>query len=182
MPINLEALESDFRAVIRTVLEMPEHSVRRANQKNPPPAGDQATPFATVLVSEVGSTGWDDVTYSGVPYGQDGFGEDEFGTTIIETITGQRHFTASIQFFKGKAKSQADRLKALLQSSTALQLLQAAGIGLGKIGEVRDLSQVVDTYYESRAQLNVEFYAVNQEQSLLASFGSFPVSITTDSQ
>jgi hypothetical protein len=181
MPIDLTVLEPAFRATIRTLLGMPANSVKRANQFNPPPAGDQATPFATVLVSEVGGEGWDDVTYANAGFGQDGFGEGNEDDNVIETITGIRHFTASIQFFRGNAKSQAMRLKTLLQSTAAIQQLQAAGIGLGKLGDVRDLSQVVDTYYESRAQLIVEFCAINQETATVATFGSFPLSITTDS-
>lgn len=189
MPIDLTVIEPAFRATIRTLLGMADDSVRRANQFNPPPAGDQKSQFATLLITEVDGGGWDDVTYASIPnvdmgYGEGSYGDGGYGEGVIsvsETLTGMRYFTASIQFFRGNAKSQAMRLKTLLQSSAALQQLQAAGIGLGKIGTIRDLSKLTDTYIEQRAQLDVDFYVVNQEQLTLPTFGSFPVSVITDS-
>lgn len=181
MPIDLPTVEQAFRATVRTLLGMAANSVRRANQFNPPPAGDQKTQFATVLVNEVDGRGWDDVTYAAAGFGEDGYGDGNLDENVIESITGQRHFIASVQFFRGNAKSQAMRLKTLLQSSNGLQELQAAGIGLGKIGDIRDLSKLTDTFFEARAQFDVEFYLINQEQADLPTFGTFPVSITPDS-
>jgi|GEM_PF-2971383 hypothetical protein len=184
MPIDLATVEKAFRATIRTLLAMPANSVHRANQFNPPPAGGQSTQFATVLVTEVDSTGSDDVTYESADsgFGTSGYGQVAPSEDVVEVITGMRHFTASVQFFRGNAKFQAMRLKTLLQSSNGLQQLQAAGIGLGKMGPIRDLSKVTDTYFEQRSHFDVEFYVVNQEQVDMSTFGTFPVSITTDSQ
>lgn len=202
MGLDLEAVEKTFRGLIRTLLIMPANSVRRANQFNPPPAGNQKEEFATVLIQEIGPLGWDEVTYldtteSGYGqtgfgqggfgqgeaggFGEGGFGDDGFGedvtNDIVELITGQRHFVASVQFFRGKAMLQAMRLGALLQSSNAREALIAAGIGLGKIGSPKEVSKVIDTFYETRSQMDIEFYLINQEEVAMQTFGKFSSAI-----
>lgn len=190
MALNLDAIEQGFRTAVQVLLGMQPDSVRRANQFNPPPAGDQAEQYATVLVQQLGNVGWDEVTHSNVPEPTGGWGEDPdgsggFGTggvnDVVETITGQRHFVASVQFFRGNALVQANRLTQILQSSTCMQQMLAAGIGIGKIGAVRNLSLLVDTYFENRGQLDIEFYVVSVEQLTLATYGKFLFDITDDS-
>jgi hypothetical protein len=181
MSLDLDLIEQTFRGVIRSILGMQPQSVRQANQFNPPPAGDQSQQFATVLVQEIGPTGWDEVTYAtpggDVGAGDQGFGSDGYGgdevLTVTEQITGQRHFVASIQFFRGNARVQAVRLSQLIQSSNAVSSLLAAGIGIGKIGAVRNLTAVVDTFYEERSQIEIEFYVVVQEAVTMQTFGTF---------
>jgi hypothetical protein len=188
MPLDLTAIEKAFRLNIRTLLQMPENSVRRANQFDPPPAGDQETQFATVFIQQLGSTGWDEVTHQDVSgdggYGEGGYGDGGYGTgeseDVTEFITGQRHFIASVQFFRLDALSKANSLTALLQSSTSVQTLLAAGIGLGKIGTVRNLTTDVDSFFENRAQLDVEFYVISQEQVDLPTYAEFEVAFAND--
>jgi hypothetical protein len=189
MPLKLTSIEQAFRANIRTLLGMPENSVRRANQFDPPPAGDQETQFATVFIQQVGGIGWDEITHANPTIDQDGYGQGGSGdggagtgavNDVTEFITGNHLFVASVQFFRGDAIDQIERLGMLLQSSPSIQALLAAGIGLGKIGAIRNLSQVVDSFYENRAQMDVEFYVVDREQVDLATFGFFPVTINSD--
>lgn len=208
MPLELASLEQNFRGLVRTLLGMPANSVHRANQFNPPPAGDQATQFATIFMQQLGVMGWDEVTHvNGTTegYGEGGEGDGPFGgeednsglgtggfgdggyggdvpVDITELITGPRHFVASVQFFRGNAIVQANRLTALLQSSSGVALLLASGVGIGKIGSVRNLSALVDTYFENRAQLDIEFTIIAQEQITLETFDTFPTSLTSFEQ
>jgi hypothetical protein len=183
MALNLEAIETVFRKNIRMLLALPENSVWRANQQNPPQVEDQSFQFCTVLVQQIGPVGWDEVGYQDVPapgnpgFGQGGMGGGGYGNGEVEDvnefITGTRRFMASVQFFRGNALTRANSLTQLLQSTSSLQALQAAGIGLVKIGAVRNLSQVVDTYFENRAQIDIEFNVVSQEQTDMPTYGEF---------
>ncbi len=189
MPIPLATIEQNFRENIRTLLGMAANSVRRANQTDPPPSGGQQDQYATVLVNEIGTYGWDEVTYtdpSQAGSGEQGSGEGPYGgdetTDLTENITGQRHFTASVQFFRGNAIVMANTLGALLQSSNGIAANVADGICIAKIGPVRNLSALVDTFFENRAQMDIEFNYINQEQVDMPTFATFGGQIDTETE
>jgi hypothetical protein len=168
---------------------MPENSVRRANQFNPPPSGGQEDQYATVLIQEIGTYGWDEVTYtdpSDAGSGESGSGSDGYGgsetTDLTENITGQRRFMASVQFFRGNAIVLANTLGALLQSSASVAAMVADRICISKIGPVRNLSALVDTYFENRAQMDIEFNYVNQEQVDMPTFATFGGQLDTETE
>lgn len=189
MPIALATIEENFRGNIRTLLGMPANSVIRANQQNPPPSGGQEDQYATVLVQEIGTYGWDEVTYvdpSQAGSGEQGSGDGPYGgdetTDLTENITGQRRFTVSVQFFRGNAIVMAHTLGALLQSSNSITAMVADGICISRIGPVRNLSALVDTFFENRAQMDIEFNFINQEQVDMPTFATFGGQIDTETE
>lgn len=189
MPIALATIEQNFRGNIRTLLGMPANSVIRANQQDPPPSGGQEDQYATVLVQEIGTYGWDEVTYtdsSDAGSGESGSGSDGYGgdetTDLTENITGQRRFMVSVQFFRGNAIVLANTLGALLQSSNGIAANIADGICISKIGSVRNLSALVDSYFENRAQMDIEFNYINQEQVDMPTFATFGGQLDTETE
>ena len=187
MPIPLATIEQNFRENIRTLLGMPANSVRRANQMDPPPSGGQTDQYATVLVQEIGTYGWDEVTYtdpSNAGLGEQGSGGGPLGgdetTDLTENITGQRRFMVSVQFFREDAIVKANTLGALLQSSNSIAAMVADGICISKIGAVRNLSALVDTFFENRAQMDIEFNFINQEQVDMPTFATFGGQLDTE--
>lgn len=161
-------VDVDIRTLIRTALGMPENSVRPANQNAP--TGTSTDLFATVLVTGDGPTGWDSSTTAD---------DAAPAITVTETVQGVRKLTATVQFFRPGANGLARRLAGRLQSAAAIELMQAAGLGLTHVGPVKDISSVVNTYWEDRAWMVLEFTATAVETATIDTYNVFPVTVTT---
>jgi hypothetical protein len=162
------SVDTEIRGLIRTALGMPPDSVRPANRNAP--TGTSTDLFATVLISENGAIGWDSSTTAD---------DAAPAVTATETVQGVRKLTATVQFFRPGANALARRLVARLQSAAAIELMQAAGLGLTHVGPVKDISSVVDTYWEDRAWLVLEFTATAVETATVDTYNVFPVTVTT---
>lgn len=157
-----------IRELIRVSLGMPVNSVRPANQNAP--SGGKSEPYATVLISEYGGGGFEIITVEDEPAPSN---------NVLETVDGWRTVSASVQFFRAGALTQARRLGLVLNLSRADELMQLRNLGLVSIGPVMDLTQVIDTYFEERAQVTLEFNVSAVETASVATFGTFPISVTT---
>lgn len=152
-----------IRQLLRAVLGITdENFIRPANQNAP----TGTAPFATVLLMAYEATGNDDKR---VTTGQ-------AANTVDETQEGQRRVTASVQFFRGDALALAYRLPAALNTSNAIALMQSLGLGLVNVGPVRNIAGIVNTIWEERAGLDIEFHVIASETVNLPTFGEFPVS------
>ena len=100
---------------------------------------------------------------------------------VAETIIGQRRLVASIQFFRDDAYTKACRLNALLSMSSSVDKLQAIGLGLVRASPARNLTAVIDSAWEERAQIDLEFHLVAKEVQSIPTYGTFPISVTTES-
>lgn len=167
--VTLDQLNEYIRKLIRVLYGMQENSVRKANQNAP--TGGKDDQFATVLITTFDGLGWD------VRREQD---EAAPSLNVKETVVGQRRFTASIQFFKGDAYSKAVRLEALLQSSKALELMQKNGLGLVRCAPAKNLTAVVDTHFEERGQVDVDFHVVIDHSVSLATYGEATFELYTE--
>ena len=167
---DLKIVNQKVRELVRTVLAMSPDSVRPANQNAP--TGTQDQQFATVLITVINPTGWDDSRL-----------ENEAGpsTNVQESVVGQRHFIASVQFFRGDAYSKACKLRTLLSMSSSIDKLQALGLGFVRAAAAKNLTTVVDTYWEERGQVDLEFHLAAKETVSTATYGRFPISVTTSS-
>lgn len=160
-------LNRRIRDLVRTLLAMPENSVRPANQNAPTGAIDEQ--FATVLLTVFEPTGQDELKR-----------QNEAATTnVIETTIGPRRLVASVQFFRGDAYYKAMRLPALLSTSAAIAKMQQHGIGFIKSSPPRNLTALVDTLWEERGQIDLEFYVVAAESVTIPTYGRFPISVDT---
>lgn len=168
--MTVDDINKLIRKFIRETLALPENSVRKANQTAP--TGKQSEPFATVLITLIDATGEDDrrLDNEAVP-----------SMNVAETIIGQRRLVASIQFFRDDAYTKACRLNALLSMSSSVDKLQAMGLGLVRASPARNLTAVIDSAWEERAQIDLEFHLVAKEVQSLPTYGTFPVSVTTGS-
>jgi hypothetical protein len=175
MPFDIDVVANVIRYAVRTVLQMPQNSVRPANQNVP--AGPQGQQFATVLVTDVSQVGYDQEKIVNMPDVGDPPVDPE---TVKWTLTGPRIVEASLQFFRGDAYSKACRAVSLLQSSFMTETLQALGLGFKSAGKVLNLTALVDDTWESRAQVNIQFCVIAQEQTILNTFGTFPIALESD--
>lgn len=165
--MNSEDLNKAIRKLVRSVTAMPEGSVIPANENGTLPK----SLFATVFIPDFDPTGHDSRSYEAIEGDED---------HLEETHEGQRIVTASVQFFKKGALDSAKKLKNRISFSKHLQEMQLAGLGLVDVDQVRDLSAIVSSEWEQRAQLNITFHVVSVETMPVDIYDKFPVSINVD--
>jgi len=158
--------ELGFRALIRELLGLPEHSVRPANQVAP--VGDQSKPFITVLVTQENSIGIDPVSLS-----------DGLGTLVDVKTEGHYPVTVSVQAFREGALNNMGRIRALMVHPLVHDRLMNLGLGYVSASAVRNLTGVLNrTLQEERAQLDLTFHTLRSEVLSVESIGVVPISVT----
>ena len=168
--LDLKTVNQRVRELVRTLLDMPANSVRPANQNAP--TGTVDTQFATVLITSVNTTGWDERRL---------INEASPSTNVQESTVGQRHVIASVQFFRGDAFTKACRLRTLLDLSMATDKMQAAGLGFIRASPAKNLTMVVDTFWEERGQIDIEFHIMTQETVSTSTFSQLRIDVKTNS-
>jgi hypothetical protein len=171
--VNRDTVQQAIQTLLRTMLGMADGSVRKANTTKAGPTGDGSL-FATVFLSNFQGKGWDDQKFENT------VGVDS--TTVDETISGQRAVTASIQFMGPLASATANQVQGALQSSSSQYAMSNPAtygftLGLGVIGGIRDLSALVDTLWQDRAQLDIEFFVIVEEYNTVETLPAFPFTI-----
>jgi hypothetical protein len=181
-----DSVNTAFRGIITALLGLGTDVMRPANQNAPtgklttsktinvttdgvtvPVTVTTINQWGTVLLSHINQVGEDIRTQLSVA--------DSDPPTSIEIIQGQRRVTASVQFFRGNALHQANRLKALFKTTSGVMAMQDAGLGLIRVGPVLNVTQFVDSYEEERAQVEIEFYAIAAEVAPLETVNQFPI-------
>lgn len=164
---DAKIINRNIRRLLRAVYGIADDDFfRPADQKAPTGTIDQQ--FGTVRIMAMPSEGVDVARQ---------FDEDDPSLNVRETIDGVRHITASVQFFRGDAYTKAARLPALMRSSLAMDECRAQGLGFIRCGAPRNLTQEVDTNFEERGQIDVEFYVIAHEEISIPTYGRFPISI-----
>jgi hypothetical protein len=167
-----------LRTIIQTLLEMPDNSVRPANQNAPMYKGEI---YMTVqIISEVGQ-GTDDSSW------QDVDGDD---LHAIETMSGVRITSANIQHYNGDAIGQLRLLADRLQSYMGTQYLEDAGFGYIVVASITDLTGLLpDAEYQTRATMRFDFYTEHNDQVVTPLIVQLPpikailnVGLTTESE
>lgn len=76
-------------------------------------------------------------------------------------ITGLREFTLSINVIAKNAFHKMQQVQISLNRPKFLEQLQLAGLAMINYSSVNDLSELLETDYEVRAQMDVRFYMVS---------------------
>lgn len=156
-------LNRKLRQLVRHCTGMAETEVRPANQLGPA-TGDK---WATVLIINVRAPGPSFNTWSNVS-----------ATQVKETEGTHYQCTVSFQFFRQDAVALANKLRDRISLSSALQLMQDLGLGYVSAKPVRNLAGVVNSNWEERAQVDMDFHVVGIEEEVINAFAKFPVSVT----
>lgn len=167
---DVKAINKVFRQLFRELLDMPENSVRPANQGAP--AGSKEEQFATVLITNIDGTLWGEYKLKD---------EEAPSLNVAESVTVQYTVSLSVQFFRGDAYTKAQRLGLLLQTSSAIARMQTLGVGLVGASTARNLTAVVDTYWEERGQIDLEFHLIAQEIMSVPTYGTFRIDVSDKS-
>ena len=164
---DLVSINTKVRTFIQGVLGLPIDRVRPSNQVGP--VGQPSENFATVFISELGPVGSDVYQYNP---------DASIANNVLESILGTRSLMASVNFYKAGALTLASRFHALAFTSRAIALLNAQNLGLYGISRVRNLTALIDTSWEERAQIDIEIYLLSKETVTLETYGSFPITAT----
>lgn len=170
MPLDPDTANNAIRSVVQHLMGLPLGSVRPANQSAPTGHVDQ--PFATVLITDFTPVGQDSRTIR----------DDGVADQLTEVIQGTRQVICDLQMFRAGAYAKLSRLDALLRTDVANMMLQEKGLSFIKCSSARNLSEVVDTYYEERAQVIVEFYIASSETLTIPTFSTVVINIQTEEQ
>lgn len=146
-----EAINKLVRDSIVQILDPLNFIAIRAKQDAPRPSGD----YASVDVMADSSIGWEDIEY-----------QDEQNSVRYST-SGARQILISINFFRGNAVDNARKVRDGFMRKTILQKLKAATLGLVERSQVRDLSEVLESKWEQRAQFDLTLSAVGNDSELL---------------
>lgn len=168
---SYELIGRSIRGLVRSVMGMPADSVRPANSNAP--VGAKDTPMATVLVSTVRSIGADTNRLSNVI-------PNVKGDTVKSEMIGNRLASASIQFFGASAFDNATALVARLQRQSAVETMRNVGLGFVRASPVTNVSAVINTYWEERSQVQIDFTVVSLDSETLDTFGIIPIQITQE--
>lgn len=132
-----------FRLLFLDLLGLPDNSIRPWGQRAPTETGL----FGTVNILFMDDVSWATRVLENDPDSPD----------LIEHVYKDITIDLSVQFFKAGAEDTLYKLAHLLQSSRAIDKMQEVGVGLQRIGQIRDVTALVNTEYEERAQMDLTF-------------------------
>ena len=162
--LKREELNRYVREVARLATVLRGEEVRPANQ-DAPVKGER---FATVFIANV---------IEPEQPSDHNVRPIEGSNDVQEYVRNHAEILVSVQFFRADALCFAERLRGRIVMSSVLLKMQEFGLGYIKSGDVRDLSAAIDTHYEARAQVDLSFYYVSNEEDTVPTFGRFPVRV-----
>lgn len=147
--VTISEVENAVRAWILSTTGLDGSRVWFAQQPVPSPAIDSGEPRITIDVGDLRPIGQDELRHdfdSSRPAGQE----------IQYTAIGPREVTVSVQAFAEEGAGELlERAMTGLRLPSVRDALNAAGVGVLRVGTVRRLSVVRGTTYEDRALLEV---------------------------
>lgn len=147
MSLNWEALEDALYAFVSAKLGIKTHW---QHQRIPRPA----RPYATLRLGSVVALGHDETSRAFDP-------DAKPGEELVLTTTGNRELTLTVNVYSdvvtgsGTARERLSRLQTAIEAPLAIEALWASGISVVDRGAVLDLTELLETGFESRAALDV---------------------------
>ncbi len=158
-----DAVNKLVRDSVNLILANSSYLVIEAKQKDAPrPLGDYA---AVDFISDTG-IGWEQHTYTD---------ESDPDLDIDETIQGVREIMMSVDFYRDSAIDNARLARTGFIRESVQGLFRAAGIGLGRRSEIRELSEPLENGWEERAQFDIVLNAVGSDSDLIRSILSVDI-------
>ncbi|TXG97748.1 MAG: hypothetical protein E6R08_06410 [Nevskiaceae bacterium] len=158
-------LNQKIRDIVRLATGLVGDAVRPANQ-DAPAAGQ----YVTVLITTAARRGQDDSLFDPI---------ENDDVNVRETATGSRDAMASISFIRGNAKELASKFESRITLGSARVRMQELGIGFVSTSAIRTLSSVVNSAWEDRAQIDLNFTYIDTEVDDVPTFAVFPITIHT---
>ncbi len=141
-----------------------------ANQNAP----EEPHNFATILIREVGTSGWGEITYA-----------DNSAGNLNETYKNRHEYNASINFYKKKGDGthpmqQARRLVAFCKSGLGARQFSDEEIGFYSSSIPRDLTDFEQGQFEARGQVDILFSFMESDEFQIEGIDSVPLGATLE--
>lgn len=149
-----ETVNKLVRDIVNTILATADFSIA-AKQDAPRPSGSYAD---VDFLTDTG-IGWE------YKKQENNIGDDN----VTETIQGARVVSLSIGFYRDDAMDNARKVRTAFMRQSILDMLRAANMGLVNRTEVRDLSEVLESSWEQRAQFDLTLSAVGTDIDMITS-------------
>jgi hypothetical protein len=159
MALDWTAIENALHAWLAASTGLAAANVIWSNQSNPQPA----RPYVTMKMLDLGHVGRDALTHA---YDPTAVPRAELTTTV----DGRRELTIAVQVFSASTTGAATARALLTKAQTALSLpgvqsvLSAAGLAILNEGRITDLTELLETRWQSRASVDVQFNCVDSAQ------------------
>ncbi len=178
MPLSFPAIESALVACVETASGLT-GKVVLAPQTAPQPA----MPYATVRISGPRPAGgpWPRIIQSfdaAQPAGQ----EVGLQAVVDEELTVSLQVFTPLPYGAASARALMAQIRVALALSTSLDPLRAAGLALVDVGDIQDLSALLDTAFQGRAAMDLRFLVADDVMERTGYVGSVGISgtVTTD--
>lgn len=149
-----EAINKLIRDVTDLLLSSPDYTIKAKQKDSPRPSGSYAD---VDFVSDINI----------------GLEQRELENNIdpdldlTETISGLREIMMSINFYRDDAIDNARSVRTGLIRESIQTLFRAAGIGLVRRSEVREISEPLEDGWEKRAQFDLVLSAVGTDTDII---------------
>ena len=151
----IETINKLLRDTIDLLLETPDYTIKAKQNDAPRPIG-----------------AYGDVDYvTGVDLGweQRGFEDNSGDDDLTETISGLREITMSVNFYRNSSVDNARAVRTGLIRESIQSLFSAAGVGLVRRSEVREISEPLENGWEERAQFDIVLSATGTDTDIVRS-------------
>ena len=162
-----ETVNKLIRDIVNVILVSPDFTIA-AKDNGPRPIGSYAV---VDFLTDV-SIGWEHRSR------ENNTGDDD----ITETLQGAREITLSIGFYRDSAMDNARKVRTAFMRQSILDTLRAATVGLIQRSAIRDISEVLESTWEQRAQFDLTLSAIGTDVDIITSIlsvnitGSFQTS------
>ena len=156
-----ETINKLIRDTINLVLSVPGYAIK-AKQNAPRPTGS----YASVDFISDRNIGWE----------QHELVDNLIDLDITENISGLREITISIDFFRDSSIDYSRKVRTALVRQSVQELFSAAGVGLVKRTEVREISEPLENGWEERSQFDLTLSAVGTDLDIIKSIQSVEIS------
>ncbi len=151
-----EALLGLVGDIVDTIVDVDGFTI---DAKQPEDAPRPVGAYADVdFVSDTG-IGWENRSL------ENNIGDDD----ITETIEGARQLLVSIGFYRDGSMDTARKVRTAFMRQSVLSTLRAAKVGMVDRSEVRDVSEVLESDWERRAQFDLTLSAVGTDIDIINS-------------
>jgi hypothetical protein len=164
------AIKSALRAWVRKASGLNDKKVIWSEQSQP----RLEAPFITMRLGDfipLGSA--DEVTQEYDPLAPPGSG-DTPGEEITITVNGRRSVSLSVQVFGAGAQQTLSKVQTSLGLPSVKEGLEAVGVSVYDIGEVQNVTGLLETVFEPRALTNFSLYVsetVSEKNTFIESVG-----------
>jgi hypothetical protein len=156
-----ETINRLIRDTVDLILLSPDYTIKAKQTAAPRPTGSYGD---VDFVSDT-SIGWEQFTRV------DRMGDDKLDVTT----QGMRDIMMSIGFYRDNAIDNARSVRIGVVRESIQSLFSAAGLGLIRRSEVRDLSEALENGWEERAQFDIFISAVGTDSDIISTIGSVDI-------